>query len=275
MVAVRLAPVQEGIGTGGNIKLDSNNRIDIAGASPLGNSGIFAVGVIGSGDAGAIEITTDNLNLEDGGIITASNFSSTNANLTPGTGAPGAIKIDALNLNLTNTTGSEMGILTKVNQNSGGAIEVTAEEIVVSGSEAVISSATLGEGDGGDVMLNAQNLNLNNQGTITSSATSTGNAGKIAVTGGRIEGNNGRILAESEISGGGNISLNTTEINLNNDSLISTSVAQSDSGGGDLTIGNQETILLRNNSDIRANAFNGPWRKYQHHHRLTLPRFRF
>jgi hypothetical protein len=43
-------------------------------------------------------------------------------------------------------------------------------------------------------------------------------------------------------------------IRLENNSLISTSVLDSNGGGGNIAINNSNLILARNNSDIRANA---------------------
>lgn len=137
-------------------------------------------------------------------------------------------------------------------------VYLNATTINLTGEQATITGASLGSGDGGDLNLNTAEVNLKEQSSISVSASAQGNAGNIALTSGKIHGDRGRITAESAVSGGGDISLTTTEINLNNDSLISTSVQDSNGGGGNILINNQELILLRNNSDIRANAFAGP-----------------
>ena len=68
----------------------------------------------------------------------------------------------------------------------------------------------------------------------------------------------GQITATSIQTGGGDISLVTDSLLMNNNSLISTSVLDSTGGGGNITIDNSGFIIGENNSDIKADAVFGP-----------------
>ena len=101
-------------------------------------------------------------------------------------------------------------------------------------------------------------LDISTQGKINTSSTGTGQAGNINLNSGRIQADGGFITATSEQTGGGDINIFSDEILLQNNSLISTSVLDSNGGGGNIFIDNSNFILALNNSDIRANAVFGP-----------------
>ena len=243
-------------GNAGDLTINAN-QINLAGANNEGNSAILSTAVESSGNGGNITLSTANLNLQEGGTISVSNFSTENANLNPGTGQPGTINIESNNINLTGDT-NQTTISSAVNAQSGGAININSDRLTVSGTAASISAESLGAGDGGNIQISSNEFGIFQQGAITSSAIALGNAGNINISSNQIEGDRGNIVAESQISGGGDIDITSQTIDLNNNSLVSTSVAESDGGGGDISIINDDFILLRNNSDIRANAFAGP-----------------
>ncbi|MGL6341330.1 MAG: hypothetical protein ACRC80_19575, partial [Waterburya sp.] len=181
-----------------------------------------------------------------------------NANLTPGTGKPGAIAINSEIVEINSQSpDNPTGINANVNAQSGGSITINSpSQITVNGASAAIDSTTKGTGDGGNITLTTPQLNLNH-GSVTASAKATGNAGAIALDVEQINSNNGQIIAESKISEGGNLQINSDSLLLDNNSLISTSVNDGNGNGGNITITNSDLVLARNNSDIRANAVEG------------------
>ncbi len=245
-------------GNAGNLTINAQ-QIEVSGATEDGNSAILSNAIIGSGNGGNIKINTDGLKITDGGSVSVSNFSTRNANLPPGTGKPGTIEINAGEINVTEPdTNNPTGIRATVNAQSGGSITLNTNQLNLMGAGAEIDAQSKGRGNGGNITVNSSDINLANEGAVTSSASSTGDAGNITLNTQQLNGDRGLVIAESQVSGGGNIQINSDNLALNNESLLSTSVKDSNGGGGDITITNSNLILARNNSDLRANAVEGP-----------------
>ncbi len=119
-------------------------------------------------------------------------------------------------------------------------------------------------GNGGDIELSTQQLDLNNQAQIVSQALGTGFAGDIDVNvSDRFYVDAGEVSANSDLSGGGNITINAPVprqgvVFLRNGSLLSTSVFDSTGGGGNIEIQAGGAFVAIENSDILANAEFGP-----------------
>ena len=103
---------------------------------------------------------------------------------------------------------------------------INADEVNLDGDAAI--GATSASGAGGNIELQAGDINMENQSEITAEA-------------------------EGE-SGGGNININATNITAKKDSTISAFCISRD--GGNITI-DTETLLGLDNSDITANAVEG------------------
>lgn len=244
-----------GSGNAGNISL-KGKELNISGFSTEGSSAIVSSALADSGNGGNIITNVENIALLEGGTINASNFPTQNTKVPLGTGKAGTIEINAKNIKITGETFTSIN--TTANAAEGGKISVNSENVLLDGNGAAITGETLGTSNGGNTNIDTQNLNLQNGGSILVSATAEGNAGNINLEAKNINGDRGSILAESQISGGGNLNIQSEKIDLNSNSLVSTSVKDSNGGGGDITINNGNFILLRNDSDIRANAEFGP-----------------
>ncbi len=121
-----------------------------------------------------------------------------------------------------------------------------------------IGTKSIGTSNGGNLSLTTGNLILTNEGRINSEAKGTGNAGNIGLTArDRIFSANSEIAATASQADGGNISLDAQDILLRDNSLISTSVFSSFGGGGNISI-NARSFVATENSDILANAEQGP-----------------
>lgn len=252
----QIGSTTDGSGSAGNIEVTGNELI-IEGFDEAGSSAILSSAVNGSGNGGNIEITAKEIELREGGTINASNFPTRNDEISPGTGMAGSISLNAQNLTITGET-EPTNINTSTNAGGGGNIKINSQTTNLGGATAAITAEGLGSSDGGSIAIDTNTLNLQQQGRVTVSATAEGNAGNINIEVEDLNGDRGNVLAESQISGGGDIDINSENIDLNQQSLISTSVRDSNGGGGNITIDNGDLILLRNNSDIRANAVFGP-----------------
>jgi large exoprotein involved in heme utilization and adhesion len=154
-----------------------------------------------------------------------------------------------------------------VGAGNAGHLTVNAQgSITISGGS--ISSTTIGDGKGGDVVLSAaQNVNITNGGSISADSLALaatdatggvgGDTGSINITAGNsITFDGGTISTRAARADGGNIKLTAPNIVQLESSQITTSVESGVGGGGNITIDPQFVIV--NNSSIIANAFGGP-----------------
>lgn len=253
----QIAASTSGLGNAGNLDIQASN-IELFGSNDLRPSGLFSNAIIGSGDGGDINIKSDRLTVLDGATISVGNFPIRNPDITPGTGTPGNITIDADSIRLDSSDPEVFSSITaSTNAQTGGNISLKVDSISLdNGSQ--ITSETRGDGDGGSVNISADKFSANNQAQVSTNSTGLGQAGNISITSDSLTLDRGNITATSIQTGGGEIDLTTDSISLNNNSLISTSVLDSTGGGGNISIDNSGFIVGQNDSDIRANAVFGP-----------------
>jgi large exoprotein involved in heme utilization and adhesion len=216
-----------GKGNAGRVIINATGNISADGESQqLGYySGIFSiVNSTAQGDAGGIEIKTNNLSLTDGGRISAS---------TLGQGNAGSVIINA--------TGN-----------------ISAEGESKDGTNSGIYSgvAPSGIGNAGGIKINARSLSLSNGATLTTDSQGNGAAGNIEVTTAKdIRLDNRASITANTTGGQGNIILNSRDLILRRNSIIQTD-ATGTVQGGNITIITGNFVAL-GNSDITANAEKG------------------
>ncbi|MBD2338360.1 filamentous hemagglutinin N-terminal domain-containing protein [Calothrix sp. FACHB-156] len=254
-----------GIGNAGVLTIQAND-INLSGFISGGSSGLFSNAVTNSGNGGQLNISTDKLTIQDGATIAASNFSSRNPNLAPGTGLAGDIKIDARLIELFNSTASNIksSINATTFNGGGGNIQINVKASLAASNNSLITADTKGNANGGTIRVNTNLLSLNSGANLSTNSIGLGQAGDIFINANQVRANHGLITATATQSGGGNISLNNNFLFLQNNSLISSSVTDSTGGGGNLFI-NSDFIVIHNNSDIRANAIFGTGGNIQIH----------
>ena len=227
-------------GNGGNLNIEANS-IELIGnlSEPNSLSAISAVSFSPQGNAGSVTVTTDTLEIVDGGAISTTSI---------GDGAAGNVTVDALKkieisgqtesfpsaISSAVVTGGDLEFRAQIGvsenpSGSSGSVSVNTPSLeIVEGGE--ISVANEGVGSVGTLSINADDINLDESGSITA-ASASGNQ-----------------------AGGGNININATNITAKKNSDISASATGGD--GGNITI-DTETLLGLNNSDITANAVEG------------------
>ncbi len=237
---------------------------------------------VGLGDGGAIHINADKITLSEVGSINSSGFG-------PGQGNAGEIIIEANHLELINggninisTLGlGESGVIELkisdtlhlsgqaderqffvydfVNEQIGGLLlklGVKPEDLV---GPSKISAAVihLGSKAAGTINIQAGQLSLQNNATITSEHRGTGDAGDIALHANDIRLTQGTITTETfGGGGGGNISINTPGLLYLRDASITTSVGTGQGQGGEISIENPTFVTL-NQGEIKAQANEG------------------
>jgi large exoprotein involved in heme utilization and adhesion len=125
--------------------LKNAKLIDIAGQVENGRSGLFANAFLDTGNGGDIDVTSGQITVRDGGIISASNFRS-NTSASPGSGSVGSITItspsillDGGRINIDSLSGSR------------GNINLKNSALVVLRNGSSISTNALGTATGGNI----------------------------------------------------------------------------------------------------------------------------
>ncbi|MFN6462567.1 MAG: filamentous hemagglutinin N-terminal domain-containing protein [Nostoc sp. DedVER02] len=215
----------------GNVNIKVTGAVDIAGGkSGLPSAIASFMGRWAFGDGGNITIDSDSLSLRDGAQLSASTFGQGNA---------GNIRINATNsvtVSGTNQdTGFSSGLSTSNNfysQGRSGDIIINTKIFHVSNG-ALIDAGTRNNQTGGNITVNANTFAVDNQ---------------------------GKLNAESRLSNGGNININSDLVFLRSGAQISTSAGTEKLGGngGNININSRFIIgFFNENSDISANAFMG------------------
>lgn len=243
----RISASTSGSGNGGDLILTAPRSITLTGPGQL------AVETSNTGNAGNINVATQQLSLRDGVELSASTSSS---------GKAGDINIAASSVDLsggarvtTNTAGS----------GQAGSINLQVREqlqLTGAGTGLFASTAPGSSGNGGNITIAPQTLLVQDRATIAVNSQGQGQGGNISVQAGRVElRDRGSITAETASTQGGNITLNVQDLLLlRRNSLISTTAgtAQAGGNGGNIKISAPFVIgVLSENSDIRANAFTG------------------
>ncbi|AFZ35389.1 filamentous hemagglutinin family outer membrane protein [Stanieria cyanosphaera PCC 7437] len=229
--------VAEGaVGNGGGVEIKTTNL-------SLINGGIISASTFGQGDAGVVNIQANDILLDNGEIL---NRVEENA-----VGNGGGVEIGTTNLSLTN--GGRISAST-FGQGNAGAVNIQANDILLDNSTIFNQVISTAKGNGGGVEIGTTNLSLTNGGRISASTFGQGDAGEVNVQANDILLDDGGIfnrVAEGAVGNGGGVEIKTTNLSLINDGEIDAST----SGQGDagvITINAIDTISISNSS-----IFNG------------------
>ncbi len=287
---------QKGIGNGGDIRINTANFSVANGAaltastSGRGNAGNLIINAsdrvsfngetvafstvepTGIGKGGDIRITTKDLSLSNGAVLTAR---------TRGQGDAGNIQInatDSVNIFGSNSiTGLSSALFTFTNSNSskGGNISVNSKNFRISDG-ALLDARTTSDSNAGDITVNANLVEALNGGQIVTSTFGSGRAGKITINATDRIVINGSEIAFNErvtkfsdnvrnisptsgffvLSKGsgiaGDIEINSPLVTLDNQGKL---IAESASGnGGNIKLQVRDLLLLRRGGQISTNA---------------------
>jgi filamentous hemagglutinin family protein len=222
-----------GTGNAGNVTVEVRDTVSFADRSYI----FSTVEEGGVGKGGGVEITAQNLLVTNGANVSAS---------TNGKGSAGSVKIMARgNVSLDGKKdGVNSGVFSTVEQGGigkGGGVEITADNLSVT-NFATVTTSSKGQGDSGDIFLNANKIVLNNPNNAV------------------VDINNGGIISIALSSTGGDIKVVAKDyLLLRNNSLIATNSFSTgkDGNGGNITISSPLIIATPGNNDITANAVQG------------------
>ena len=236
-------------GDSGNLSINAKSVI-------LSNGAQISTRPFNQGNGGIL--TIENADLvelrgQDTGLFTNSNFFNNSS---------GNMNISTQNLIIKD--GSEINTSTEGIGNAG-IITINSDAIKIEGNNSRIFSGAefFAIGDGGDINITSNLLELNNGAEINTSTEGIGNAGIITINSDaiKIEGNNSRIFSGVEffaIGDGGDINITSNLLELNNGAeLDSSSSSIINQDAGNITI-NANDLLINNGSNINAvNQTNG------------------
>jgi filamentous hemagglutinin family protein len=234
-----------GTGKGGQITVQTP-------ALTLADDSSISTGTIGPGDAGDLLLQVDRLTLKQGAQISlnASNKSFDN------TGHSGSLTITAKESVLITGQTERRSALTSntFTTGDGGNIIISAPRLEIQ-DNGTLQAGTRGAGTGGQISLYVGQLYLN-KGTITASSLGEGEAGNLRLNVGEwLQMQNSAIKTETDGADGGSIKLTSPGYLYLIDSAITTSVKAKQGDGGNLTL--TPKFIVLDDSQIIAQAVSG------------------
>ncbi|MGL5938873.1 MAG: filamentous hemagglutinin N-terminal domain-containing protein [Waterburya sp.] len=254
--------------TGSSGKIDVQAKsIEIAGGSATERSNISATS-FGSGNAGNLNIDTEQLKVQNGASVSSSGLAEGDAGSVV-VNASKSVEVEGVNQNFKGNTpestirsaviaatpaGRKAFGLPSVPTGNAGKLTISTPQLNIL-QQGVVSVRNDGTGSGGILSINAEEINLDNSGSITA-ASASGNGGDINIDGDNLQiDNESQITTEAGNNGdGGNITINTSNLIAKKNSNLTTSAVGGDGGNINITA---DTILGIENSDITANAVGG------------------
>ncbi|MCU0532435.1 MAG: filamentous hemagglutinin N-terminal domain-containing protein [Hydrococcus sp. Prado102] len=237
-----------GKGNAGNITINADNTISLENGVSL-NSGLDNTGI---GKGGNITIATDSLSLKNASLFADTLGQGNSGNITINAGE--SVFLDKSNV-FTSIGNIDEGIAIAGN-GQGGDINITTPELSLNNNAQINASNIAGKGDGGNLFLDVRSLSLDNA-QISASTSGQGNAGKIGIQADSVAFNNNSQVStsvnEGAIGNGDDINLNARSLSLDNGAQISASTAGKGNAGS-ITIENANQVDLTNNSSISTSV---------------------
>jgi filamentous hemagglutinin family protein len=192
-----------GVGTGnaGNVALNATGTISVSGQSPTSGAGsTVTTTTFGDGNGGTVTLNANEVQILDGGIVSADSGGTLAGQFLAGSGLTGDVTVNAGN-QIIMTSGS---ISTRAVTSDGGNISLSAPSIINLTDSQITTSVESGVGGGGNISVDPNFLVLNN-GQITANAFG-GPGGNIKLVAGNfIPSANSVITASSALSTQGTI----------------------------------------------------------------------
>jgi filamentous hemagglutinin family protein len=236
----------EGTGPGGNISINANSLA-------VQNGGTISAATSGTASTatgGAVSVNANTVNLTAGGTITAS---------STGQGAAGQITVQGLASPAQSLLldGAGSGISTDTHSTgAGGNILVDADSVILqnSGSLSAATSGTAAAAIGGTITVNANQVKVNSGGLITAATTGAGAGGSVNINAGNTFSSDAGIVSSTAIqANGGNINVSVGQsVTLTDGTSVSaSSTGQGNAGSININAGQAFTA---SNSKVTTEA---------------------
>jgi large exoprotein involved in heme utilization and adhesion len=239
-------------GNGGNLIVNASELVQLMGASANDQfrSGLFAF-TTGKGDAGNVEITTPWLLVTDGAVVNVS---------TRGEGRGGSLIVNAselvqlMGIPADGQVGGGLYALTEATGN-GGNVQITTPWLLVTDG-AVVNVSTRGEGNGGNLIVNAsEQVQLSGTGGLFVDATAGGTAGDLTVKTNKMSVTDGAQVTVSSPQGqAGNLNITANSLTLNRGTISAETGTSGAEGGANISLSGLDFLRMDNESLISASA---------------------
>ena len=227
----------------------STNRLN------LSDGGLISADSEGTGAAGIIDIDADRINLTEGSRISSN---------TGGTGDAGTVDISSRTLQL--VQGSQISSSTADEGDAGDinitvpiSIEIDGRDSEGNSSGIIAETSENSSGAGGNIIIDPEDFTISNGGTISVRSLGQGNAGEIDLQADSLTLRNDASISATTASGiGGDINLNIRDILLLRNNSDITTNAEGIASGGNINIDAQFiSSAIQEDSDIVASAVAG------------------
>ncbi|RMH78940.1 MAG: S-layer family protein [Cyanobacteria bacterium J007] len=266
-----------GSGSGGDVVLNASDTVEIVRSIP-GNllpTGILNNSILGTGDAGEIRILARRLTIREGGLIVSNTGGLVGSDVITSGGRGGdiiintseSVEISGISADGVDTSGPGT---TSFGDLPAGNLIVTTKRMVVDGG-AIVSSATLGAGDGGTLTIRAsESLEVRGTSAITGLPTSlttssgradipqleaTGNGGDLRIFTPELHVSEGAALDVRSLGSGGAGTLEIAAQTVRLDRGGTLNAATVAGTGGNIQV-QAPDFILRGGSQITTNAGN-------------------
>ena len=250
-----------GAGKGGGLSVNASESVQVIGRSADGRfpSGLFTEALRNAtGEAGELKITTSQLSIRDGAVVSANNFGSgEGGNLT--VNASESVQVSGISTNGRFSS----GLLAQAQGtgDAGDLMIVTGQLLISEGAQ--VSASTFGSGKGGNLTVNAseslQVIGTSADGEFFSNLAaqanqnSTGDAGDLSIITNRLLVSGGAQVSTGTFGAGkgGNLTVNASDSvealgSSADGQFFSTLSAQANEGtgdGGDLSITTNRLLI--------------------------------
>ncbi|MBW4635527.1 MAG: filamentous hemagglutinin N-terminal domain-containing protein, partial [Iphinoe sp. HA4291-MV1] len=256
-----------GAGKGGNLTVDAQD-VQLIGRSAdnRASSGLFASAQGNlTGDAGDLTVRTNTLLVRDGAQVGAATF---------GAGKGGNLSVDAQDVQIIGTSvdnrvASALGASAQGNlTGDAGNLTIKTNTLLVRDG-AQVGAATFGAGKGGNLTVDAQDVQLIGTSAdgraiisglfASAQPSSTGDAGDLTIKTNTLLVRDGARVSVQSLGTGtaGNMTVNARSIRLNNNALLTanTQSAKVDPNREQATINiNSQDLIMSRNSNIKTEA---------------------
>jgi len=242
-------------GDAGNITVDASESVHISTASLL----LSSTGVSATGNAGQITILTSSLTVDEGGLVSTS---------TSGTGNAGSITVNASSVSL--LSGGQLSSSSSIDPapdsplptGAAGSVIIKGltnppQFVLIDGNTSGVFTDTQGTGPGGNIVITADLVALDNGGKLSATTSGTepsATGGTITLNAGQVQVNSGGLLTASTTGAGagGSINVSAGSSFSSNAGTVSTTATQAT--GGDINISAGQSVTLDNGSVITASS---------------------
>jgi filamentous hemagglutinin family protein len=251
--SVRLTDLNNGIinivfpnatGNAGNINIQTN-------LLSVSNGAVVSTGTFGNGDGGDLTVTANDVELLGSGSALGASVEQA------ATGNGGTLTLETQRLLVRDGAFVSTGTF---GNGDGGDLTVTANdvELLGSGSALVASVQQTAIGNGGTLTLETQRLLVRDGAFVSTGTFGNGDGGDLTVTANDVEllGSGSALVAsvqQTAIGNGGTLTLETQRLSVRDGAQISTSTF-GNGDGGDLTVTANDVELLGSRSALAASV---------------------